>query len=102
MFVGKGYSCDGIYKLNINKIITNSVYIVESYTLWHYCLAHLNYRSSKFMSKHGIISYNDDHSAKCEICIQAKMTKKHFSVVNRISQWLELMHSDIFELNRGF
>jgi hypothetical protein len=53
VFVGKGYSCDGMYKLSINKIITNSAYIVESSSLWHYRLAHLNYRSLKFMSKHG-------------------------------------------------
>ena len=72
MFVGKGYSCDDIYRLSINKIITNSAYIVESSSLWHYRLAHLNYRSLKFMSKHGLISYKDDHNAKCEICIQPK------------------------------
>ena len=53
VFVGKGYSCDSMYKLSINKIITNSAYIVESSSLWHYRLAHLNYRSLKFMSKHG-------------------------------------------------
>jgi hypothetical protein len=33
VFVGKGYSCDGMYKLSINKIITNSAYIVESSSL---------------------------------------------------------------------
>jgi hypothetical protein len=99
VFVGKGYSCDGKYKLSINKIIINFAYIVESSSLWHYRLAHLNYRSLKFMSKHGLISYKDDHSAKCEICIQAKMTKKSFPKVNRNSQLLELAHSDICELN---
>jgi hypothetical protein len=54
------------------------------------------------MSKHGLISYKDDHSAKCEICIQAKMTKKSFPKVNRNSHLLELMHSDICELNGIF
>jgi hypothetical protein len=53
VFVEKGHSCDGMHKLSINKIITNSAYIVESFSLWHYRLAHLNYRSLKFMSKHG-------------------------------------------------
>jgi hypothetical protein len=65
-------------------MITNSAYIVESSSLWHYRLAHLSYRSLKFMSNHGLISYKDDHSAKCEIFIQAKMTKKSFPKVNII------------------
>jgi hypothetical protein len=33
VFVRKGYSCDDMYKLSINKIITNSAYIVESSSL---------------------------------------------------------------------
>ena len=36
---------------------------------------------------------------KCEICIQAKMTKKHFSKWDRNSIMLELVHSDVCELN---
>jgi hypothetical protein len=34
-----------------------------------------------------------------KFCIQAKMTKKSFPEVNRNSQLLELVHSDICELN---
>ena len=101
MIVGMEYSCDNMYKLSINKIISNFAYIVESSTLWHNRLAHLNFRSVKFMSKHDLISYNHDHNAKCEICIQAKMTKKHFPKINRNSQLLELVHFDVCELN-GF
>jgi len=51
------------------------------------------------MSKHGLISYNHNHSAKCEICIQAKMTNKHFPKTNRNSKLLELVHSNVCELN---
>ena len=29
IFVGKGYSCDDIFKLSINEINKNSVYVVE-------------------------------------------------------------------------
>ena len=36
---------------------------------------------------------------KCEICIQAKMTKKPFSKLDRNSIMLELVHSDVCELN---
>lgn len=88
-----------MYKLSINNINSGSAYIIESSILWHNRLAHLNFRSLKFMSKHGLISYNHNHSAKCEICIQAKMTKKPFPRTNRNSKLLELVHSDVCELN---
>jgi hypothetical protein len=99
VFVGKWYSCDGMYKLSINNINSGSTYIIESSILWHNRLIHLNFRSLKFMFKHGLISYNHNHSAKCEICIQAKMTKKLFSRTNRNSKLLELVHYDVCEIN---
>ena len=51
------------------------------------------------MSKHGMISYELDDENKCEICIQAKMTKKPFFKSNRNSILLEFVHSDVCELN---
>ena len=51
------------------------------------------------MSKHGIISYKHDNEKKCEIFIQAKMTKKPFSKSDRNSIMFELIHSDVCELN---
>ena len=56
LFVGKGYSCDGMYKLSINNNNINLAYIVESCDVWHARLAHLNFRSLKYMSKHGLIN----------------------------------------------
>jgi transposase InsO family protein len=51
------------------------------------------------MCKHGYISYQHNNKNKCEVCIQAKMTKKPFPKVERNSQLLELVHSDICEIN---
>ena len=52
------------------------------------------------MSKHGMISYKYDDEKKCVICIQAKMTKKKpFSKSDRNSIMLELVHSNVCELN---
>lgn len=34
VFVGKGYSCDGMFKLNV-EINDVSVYIASSVNLWH-------------------------------------------------------------------
>ena len=53
------------------------------------------------MSKHGMISYKHDDEKKCEIFIQAKMTKKPFSKLDRNSIMLELVHSDVCELERN-
>ncbi|KAH9666952.1 hypothetical protein KPL70_020856 [Citrus sinensis] len=99
LFVGKGYSCDGMYKLSINNNNINLAYIVESCDVWHARLAHLNFRSLKYMSKHGLINCNDVKGHKCEICIQAKLTKKPFPKAERNTQILDLIHTDICEYN---
>ena len=46
-----------------------------------------------------MILYKHDDEMKCEICIQAKMTKKHFSKSNRNSIMLKLLCFDVCELN---
>ena len=84
IFVGKGYATNDMYKLSIiNKEVFGCAYIVDSSYLWHARLGHLNFKYLKFMSKHGMISYKHDDEKKCEICIQAKMTKKPFSKLDR-------------------
>ena len=71
IFVGKEYSCDGMFKLSINEINKNSVYIVECDSfLWHSRVGHLNFGSLNFMSKNGYIVCKDKQVQKCEICIQ--------------------------------
>jgi hypothetical protein len=59
VFVGKGYSCNGMYKLSIiiNKSDVGCAYIVNSSLMWHARLGHLNFKYMKYMSKHGLISY---------------------------------------------
>ena len=86
IFLVKGFATDGIYKLSIiNKEVSRRAYIVDSSYLWHARLGHLNFKYLKFMSKHGMILYKHDDEKKCEICIQAKMTKKPFSKLDRNS-----------------
>ena len=46
-----------------------------------------------------MISYKHDDKKKCEICIQAKMTKKPFSKLDRNSIMLEFVYSNVCELN---
>ncbi|GJT69582.1 zinc finger, CCHC-type containing protein [Tanacetum coccineum] len=106
VFLGKAYACDGMFKLNINKI-TSSAYLPDcnfissfniecsTFNLWHNRLGHINYRTMKDMLKQGIISYNGEHKDKCEIYVQAKMKRKPFPKVDRQYEIIELVHSDI-------
>uniref|UniRef100_A0A2N9HKS3 Uncharacterized protein n=1 Tax=Fagus sylvatica TaxID=28930 RepID=A0A2N9HKS3_FAGSY len=82
VFVGKGYSCNGMYKLNliINKNDIGYAYIVNSSLLWHARLGQLNFKYMKYMSKHGLISYKQDVHDKCEICIESKIKKEAISI----------------------
>ena len=52
IFVGKGYACDGMFKLNveINKPSTNSVYMLSSINFWHVHLRHINSKYVGIMS----------------------------------------------------
>ena len=53
------------------------------------------------MSKDGLISYNDLENKKCETCVQAKITRLPFPKVEKQTQMLDLVHSDVREFN-GF
>ena len=57
LFVGKGYACKGMFKLNVenNKASTNSVYVLSSIKFWHACLCHINSRYVGIMSSLGLI-----------------------------------------------
>ena len=88
-----------MFKLSINTVII-SVYMLESsINLWHARLSHVNFRSVNFMSKHKLITCENSKPKKCKICIQAKMVKKPFPKNERNIEILELIHSDICELN---
>ena len=52
------------------------------------------------MSSYSLISWNSNISHdKCEICIQAKLTKKPIHKVERNTQLLDLVYFDICEYN---
>ncbi|KAM7494813.1 hypothetical protein LguiB_029422 [Lonicera macranthoides] len=102
VFVGKGYACDGMFKLNVdaNKVVSSSAYMICSFNVWHARLCHVNKRLIKNMSKLEIIpplSLNDFE--KCEFCSQAKITKTPHKSVLRETEPFELIHSDICEFD---
>ena len=76
-----------------------SLYIVDSYDVQHARLAHLNFRSLKYMFKHMLINCKDVKNDKCKICIQAKMTKKSFPKAERNIYILDMIRTDICKYN---
>nr|GMD04473.1 Retrovirus-related Pol polyprotein from transposon TNT 1-94 [Ipomoea batatas] len=54
MFVGQGYLCCNMFKLNTSKV-DGSVYTVCSSSLWHSRLCHVNYFRLFDMAKDGLI-----------------------------------------------
>ena len=77
LFVGKGYACDGMFKLNVesNKPSASFVYMLSSINFWHARLCHINSRYVRIMSSLGLIPRLTKHFEKCETCSQAKITK---------------------------
>ena len=94
LFVGKGYACDGMFKLNVNfnKGYTSSVYMLYSINFWHAHLCHINNRYVAIMSSLGLIPRLSKDFEKCETCNQAKITKMPHKSVIRNTELLELIH----------
>lgn len=65
----------------INKV-SSSAYFVESFDLWHARLGHINYGSMKRLLNMSLIPnfVNHGHN-KCEICVEAKHSRKPFKAV---------------------
>ena len=99
MFVGKGYLYEGMFKLNINKVNV-SAYMINSFSLWHFRLEHVNSRRMHDMVNLELIpKYENDMNDKCRICMHTKITRKLFSKVVRNSTLLGLIHSDVCDMH---
>ena len=97
-FVGKGYACDGMFKLNVEmKCASISVYIASCVNMWHARLCHINSKYLKNMSHVGLIPKFHNDFEKCEFCSMTKITKQPHIKVERNTELLELINSDICE-----
>ena len=70
LFVGKGYACDGMFKLKVenNKASTSSIYMLSSINFWHARLCHINSRYVGIISSLGLIPRLSKDFEKCETC----------------------------------
>ena len=73
--------------------------MVDSYDVWHARLGHVSSGYIKKMQTLGLIN-NIDYSylSKCQICATSKLTRKTCGLVTRETKLLELIHSDLGDL----
>ncbi|KZV14258.1 hypothetical protein F511_44012, partial [Dorcoceras hygrometricum] len=92
VFIGKGYLEDNLFKMNVMPVLREfdgnkikaSTYIVECYNLWHGRLGHVNYNTLKRLVKLNLLPTMDiNKTHKCEVCVEAKMTKLHFNSLEK-------------------
>lgn len=102
MYVGKGYLCDGLFKANVAVIGKNAInknvvsYLLESTLLWHDRLGHVNFRSMKKLASLGLIpKFDISKTHKCEICVEAKSARQPHHSVDRNTEPLGLIHTDL-------
>lgn len=100
-FVGKGFACNGMFKLSIEMNKNNAlIYSLSSFNLWHSRLCHINKKLVNNLSKLGMIPKVDlNNFEKCTSCSQAKIIKSSHKSVVRITTILELIHSDLCEMD---
>ncbi|PWA92773.1 zinc finger, CCHC-type [Artemisia annua] len=103
VFIGFGYLCNQMFRLNIVTDIVNSAFLSTSKqndsTLWHARLGHVHFKRMQDMSKDGLIPAFDMDTEKCKTCMLTKITKKPFQDVKRETELLELIHSDLCDLH---
>ena len=105
-FIGKGYLSGGMFRLSVldcDNFGTFAYSVSDGCVshVWHSRLCHVNFDSISRMSRMSlipIVSY--EKGKKCEVCVQVKQPRKPFlSVQFRSTAPLELVHSDICEMN---
>ena len=90
--------------LNVFYIINNNAsfssdYIVNFFVIWHGRLWHVNFLYMKKMVELSLIpKLSLENHGKCESCVESKTTKKSCKSVERESDLLSLIHSDLWNL----
>lgn len=102
MYVGKDYLNDGLFKFNVIAVDMNkdfaSSYLLESKFLWHECLGHVNNKTLRKLINLNILPKFECNKSKCQICVESKNAKHPYKSVERNSNPLELIHTDICDM----
>ena len=87
-----------VIKSNMNKA-SSSAYILKLSNLWHGRLGHVNYATlRRLINLDHIPTFQIDSQHKCETCVEAKLTRSSFQSIERHTEPLDLIHSDICDL----
>jgi transposase InsO family protein len=103
-FVGKDYDCGGLFRLSLldvcNKVV-NTVDISNESDLCHSRLCHVNFGYLMRLANMNLIpKFNVVKGSKCHVCVQSKQLRKpHKTAKTRNLAPLELVHSDLCEIN---
>ena len=73
-------------------------YVVESSNIWHERLGHVNYKCLQRLMNLNMIPKSKISKDKCEFCVQAKLTKTPSPHVERTTEPLSLIHTDLCDL----
>ena len=74
-------------------------YILESSKLWRGRLGHVNYDTlRRLINLNHIPTFQIDAKHKCETYVKAKLTRSSFQSVERHTEPLDLIHSDVCDL----
>src|SRR3954470_510103 len=103
-FIGKGYECGGLFRLSLSDICTkviNHICHDNESNVWHSRLCHINFGSMTRLANMSLIpKVPTVKGSKCQVCVQAKQPcKSHMTAEARDLAPLELIHSDLCEMN---
>jgi hypothetical protein len=106
MLVGKGYLSNRLFKMNVMTVVPinenknkSSAYLIESSNVGHGRLGHVNYGIlHRLVNLKLLPKFQIDINHKRETCVETKLTRTSFHSIERSSDPLELIHSDVCEL----
>lgn len=101
IFVLKVYTTYDMFKLNVElHNISPFVYSLYDFNVWHVILCHVNNHVFSNLSNIDIIpKLNINELDEYRYCSQSKITKNFHKLVIRYYHLLDLIHSDICELD---
>ncbi|KAJ9544786.1 hypothetical protein OSB04_024493 [Centaurea solstitialis] len=106
VFVGKGYAVNGMFKLNVmaikpsvNEINKSSAYLLESSYTWHGRFGHVNFDTLRRLINLEVIpKFHIDSKYKCQTCVEAKLTRSSFQSIDRSTNHLDMIHTDVCDM----